>query len=199
AQLPAEPEELMVFYGVGNHGGGPTRANLDSIKRLNETGGLPRLEPSSPRAFFDSVAANGDIPVHAGELQHHGVGCYSAHSGIKRWNRRAENLLQRAEKWAVVADVVAGLPYPLAELTEAWKLLLFNQFHDTLAGTSIAPAYEDARDQIGYASSIAALAFNRAVQAIARRIDIPEEPRMTPVVVFNPHPLTLRCDAEFEF
>src|SRR5207253_1929970 len=82
AQLPAEPEELMVFYGVGNHGGGPTRANLDSIRRLNETGALPRLEPSSPRAFFDSVAGNGDIPVHAGELQHHGVGCYSAHSGI---------------------------------------------------------------------------------------------------------------------
>src|SRR5207237_5754776 len=45
AQLPAEPEELMVFYGVGNHGGGPTRANLDSIRRLNETGALPRLEP----------------------------------------------------------------------------------------------------------------------------------------------------------
>jgi alpha-mannosidase len=199
AQLPAESEELMVFYGVGNHGGGPTRANLDSIRRLNATGALPRLEPSSPRAFFDSVARNGDIPVHAGELQHHAVGCYSAHSGIKRWNRRAENLLQRAEKWGVVADVVAGRPYPLAELSDAWKLLLFNQFHDTLAGTSIAPAYEDARDQIGYASSVASLAFNRAVQSIARQIEILAEEGTAPIVVFNPHAWPLRADVELEF
>jgi alpha-mannosidase len=199
AQLPPEPPELMVFYGVGNHGGGPTKANLDSIARLNATGGLPRMELSSARAFFDRVAPNGDLPTHAGELQHHGVGCYSAHSGIKRWNRRAENLLQRAEKWAAVADALGGPRYPLAELTEAWKLLLFNQFHDTLAGTSIAPAYEDARDQIGHASSIAALAFNRAVQSLARRIEIPFEEGMTPIVVFNPHPWPLRADVEFEF
>jgi alpha-mannosidase len=198
AQLPADEPELMVFYGVGNHGGGPTRANLDSIRRLNGTGTLPRLECSSPRAFFDR--ANGrELSVVEGELLHHSPGCYSAHSGIKRWNRRAENLLQRAEKWAAVADVVAGQPYPLAQLTDAWKLLLFNQFHDTLAGTSIAPAYEDARDQLGYASSVAALTFNRAIQSVARRIDIPFEEATYPVVVFNPHPWPVQADAELEF
>src|ERR1700760_4069946 len=101
AQMPTD--DLMVFYGVGNHGGGPTRANLDSIRSLNEAGGLPRLPPRSPRAFFHAGGANGGRPVPRGELQHHGVGCYSAHSGIKRWNRRAENLLLRAEKWSAVA------------------------------------------------------------------------------------------------
>jgi alpha-mannosidase len=199
AQLPAEPPELAVFYGVGNHGGGPTKANLDSIARLNATGGLPPLELSSLRSFFDSVARRDGVPAHAGELQHHGVGCYTSHSGIKRWNRRAENLLQRAEKWAVVAEALGGPAYPRAELEQAWKLLLFNQFHDTLAGTSIAPAYEDARDQLGHASSIASLAFNRAVQSIARRIDIPLDERTHPVVVFNPHPWPLRSDVELEF
>jgi alpha-mannosidase len=199
AQLPADRPELMVFYGVGNHGGGPTRANLDSIRRLNETDSLPRLECSSTRAFFDHVAQEPDIPVHAGELQHHCVGCYTAHSGVKRWNRRAENLLLRAEKWAVVAEAVAGLEYPREELTQAWKLVLFNQFHDTLAGTAIAPAYEDSRDQYGHASSLAASVFNRAVQAVARRIHIPAEPDMRPVVVFNPHPWRLRADVELEF
>jgi alpha-mannosidase len=200
AQLPTDRPELMVFYGVGNHGGGPTRANLDSIRRLDAMDGLPRLECSSTRAFFDRiVAADGDIPVHTGELQHHCVGCYSAHSGVKRWNRRAENLLQRAEKWAVVADVVGGLPYPLAQLTDAWKLALFNQFHDILAGTSIAPAYEDSRDGFGHACSLAEQAFNRAVQVVGRRIDIAPEPEMTPVVVFNPHPWPLSTDVEFEF
>jgi alpha-mannosidase len=200
AQVRADGPALMVFYGVGNHGGGPTKANIESIRRLSESmNGTPRVEFSSPRAFFDAVAEDDDIPVHADEMLHHAVGCYSAHSGVKRWNRRAENLLQRAEKWAVVADVLGGAPYPCDELTEAWKLVLFNQFHDTLAGTSIAPAYEDSRDQHGHASSIAANALNRAVQTISRRIDIPPEPELRPIIVFNPHPWPLRADVEFEY
>jgi alpha-mannosidase len=199
AQLPAEIEESMVFYGVGNHGGGPTKANLDSIARLSSTGGLPALELSSTRRFFDGVRGNGDIPVVRDELQHHGVGCYTSHSGIKRWNRRAENLLLRAEKWSAVADAIGAQPYPHTELRQAWKLLLFNQFHDTLAGTSIEPAYDDARDQLGHASSVAALAFNRAIQSLARQIEIAQEEEMRPVVVFNPHAWRLRADVEVEY
>src|SRR6185436_3297736 len=110
-------------------GGGPTKANLDSIARLNAHGDGTRLELSSLRAFFDAIGDNGEIPVWRGELQHHAPGCYTTHSGIKRWNRRAENMLQRAEKWSVVADSLGAQAYPQAELTEAWKLLLFNQFH----------------------------------------------------------------------
>jgi alpha-mannosidase len=200
AQLPADAPELMVFYGVGNHGGGPTRANLDSIRRLDATGGLPALRCGQPRDFFDRLVASGvDIPVHTGELQHHAVGCYSAHSGVKRWNRRAENLLARAEKWASVAAEVAGVDYPAAELAKAWQLVLFNQFHDTLGGAAIEPAYEDSRDQFGHAVSLAGEAFNRAVQTLARRVDIRQEQDMSPVVVFNPHPWPLVADVEFEF
>jgi alpha-mannosidase len=198
-QLPADEPELMVFYGVGNHGGGPTKTNLDSIRRLDESGDLPHLRCSSTRAFFDSVGGNGDLPEYAGDLLHHSPGCYGAHSGIKRWNRRGESLLQRAEKWAAVAERLGGPAYPLDELTNAWKLLLFNQFHDTLAGTSIAPAYEDARDQLGYASSVAAHVFNRSIQSVARQIAIPFEEGTTPVVVFNPHPWPVQADSEFEF
>ena len=200
AQLPPDAPELMVFYGVGNHGGGPTKANLDSIRRLDATDGLPRLRCGGPRAYFDElVAGSTEIPVHAGELQHHAVGCYSAHSGVKRWNRRAENLLARAEKWATIATVVAGVDYPRAELGQAWRQVLFNQFHDTLGGAAIEPAYEDSRDQYGHAVSLAGEVFNRAVQSITRRIDIPAEPDMTPLVVVNPHPWRLRADVEFEF
>jgi alpha-mannosidase len=196
--LPVDLEEAAVFYGVGNHGGGPTRANLDQIARLNGSGEA-QLQLSSMRRFFDAVADADGLPTWSGELQYHSPGCYTTHSGIKRWNRRTENLLQRAEKWSVIADHLGVQPYPLEQLTEAWNLLLFNQFHDTLAGTSIEPAYEDARDQLGHAASIAALAFNRAVQSIARQIEIEEEEEMRPVVVFNPHPWTLRTDAEVEY
>jgi alpha-mannosidase len=199
ATLPPGDEDWAVFYGVGNHGGGPTVANLEQIERLNGEPDLPRLEPSSLRRFFDAAGTNGEHPTVAGELQHHAPGCYTTHSGIKRWNRRTENLLQRAEKWCAVAAALDAQPYPHEELAVAWKLLLFNQFHDTLAGTSIEPAYEDARDQLGHASSVASLAFNRAVQSIARQIAVEPEDDMRPVVVFNPHPWPLRADAEVEY
>ena len=193
ATLPEGDEEYAVFYGVGNHGGGPTKANLDQIERMG-------LEPSSLRRFFDAAASNGSRPVIRGELQHHSPGCYTTHSGIKRWNRRAENALLRAEKWSAIADSLGLRSYPLAELTHAWKLVLFNQFHDTLAGTSIEPAYEDARDQLGHAASIAATTFNAAAQSIARQIAIEEETEeMRPVVVFNPHAWPLRADVELEY
>ena len=187
ATLPDELGEAAVFYGVGNHGGGPTRANLRSIDELRERDGLT-LELSSLRRFFDAVEHE-DLPAWRGDLQYHAPGCYTTHSGIKRWNRRAENLLQRAEKWSVVADALGAQSYPLRDLSDAWQLLLFNQFHDTLAGTSIEPAYEDARDQIGHATSLAALAFNRAVQSIARQIAIPYEEGTFPLVVFNAAPV----------
>jgi alpha-mannosidase len=198
ATLPTDRAELAVFYGVGNHGGGPTKANLRSIAELNERNGGTRIELSSLRRFFDAVDGE-ELPVWHGELQYHAPGCYTTHSGIKRWNRRAENLLQRAEKWSAVANALGVQRYPLRELSEAWQLLLFNQFHDTLAGTSIEPAYEDARDQIGHASSLASLAFNRAVQSVARQIEIPYEEDVHPLVVFNPHPWRLKADVELEY
>jgi alpha-mannosidase len=173
-------------------------ANLRSIREMDARDDGTRLELSSLRRFFDAVDGK-DLPVWRGDLQYHAPGCYTSHSGIKQWNRRAENLLQRAEKWSAVADSLGLQPYPLRDLSEAWQLLLFNQFHDTLAGTSIEPAYEDARDQIGHATSLAALAFNRAAQSLARQIAIPHEEGTHPIVVFNPHPWRLEADVELEY
>ncbi len=200
AQLPDRWTEMMAFYGVGNHGGGPTRENLESIRRLDGAGAMPRLRHSTPRQFFDTVLQSGaEPPVVRDDLQHHAVGCYSAHSGIKRWNRRAENVLGTAETWAAVASTVSGQPYPAADLTRAWKQVLFNQFHDTLGGTAIEPAYRDARDQLGEASSIAARAQNVAIQSLSRRIAIPTDPATVPIVVFNPHAWPVRRTVELEF
>ncbi|HWE10363.1 MAG TPA: glycoside hydrolase family 38 C-terminal domain-containing protein [Solirubrobacteraceae bacterium] len=199
ASLPERDGEWAVFYGVGNHGGGPTKANLEQIRALDSRGDLPKLESSSLRRFFDRAAGDGELPTVTGELQHHAPGCYTTHSEIKRTNRRAESLLARAERWCAVADWLELRPYPAADLERAWKLVLFNQFHDTLAGTSIEPAYEDARDQLGHACSLAAGAFNAAVQSIARQIEIPPEPDTRPLVIFNPHPWAVGADVELEF
>jgi len=191
-------DEFACFYGVGNHGGGPTRENIASIHRLDALPDMPRLVFSTLGAFFDAVRANEwRLPVVHDELQKHASGCYSAHSRIKRWNRQAENALLRAEKWATIANHVAGLPYP-ADFERAWRAILFNQFHDIMAGTSIAPAYDDARAAYGEALTIADRAFNNAVQALAWRMAIPHEDNVKPIVVFNPHAWAVKADVELE-
>ncbi|TCC58190.1 alpha-mannosidase [Kribbella pittospori] len=197
-QLPVTTEPLMVFYGVGNHGGGPTIENIESIKQLAERDLFPEMFPSTMRRFFDEARTFDGIPVHASELQPHAIGCYAAHSGIKRQNRLAEQALLAAEKWATVAAEVSGMPDATAELGHAWKQVLFNQFHDIAAGTAIEPAYDDARDQLGEAKAIAARLANRSIQSIARQIDIPAESAMVPVAVFNPHAWPVTATVELE-
>ena len=192
-------DELMCFYGVGNHGGGPTRENIESIRRLNDDPDFPRLVFSDPDTFFEAIEArNLPIPVVHDELQHHASGCYAAHSGVKRWNRLAENRLMAAEKFAALAARLAGMPYPRDEFARAWKRVLFNQFHDTLAGTSLEAAYDDARDQFGEALAIADRAQNDAVQSIAWAIDIPPQEGVKPLTVFNPHAWGSRVNVAFQ-
>ncbi|MCX7669185.1 MAG: glycosyl hydrolase-related protein, partial [Anaerolineae bacterium] len=199
AEMKPPLDEFMCFYGVGNHGGGPTIANIECIRRLNAAADLPELRFSSPETFFRSVEHKGlPLPVVRDELQHHASGCYAAHSGIKRWNRLAEHRLLTAEKWSVLAAWTTGQPYP-ADFARAWRNLLFNQFHDILAGTAIEPAYEDARDQIGETLAIADRGFNLAVQSFAWRIHIPQETGSRPIVVFNPHTWASRQVVELEF
>ena len=194
----ADYPEMMCFYGVGNHGGGPTIASLHAIAEWNGDPAFPTMIQSSPREFFDHVLAAGiDIPVVRTDLQHHAAGCYSAHSGVKRWNRQAENLLIAAEKWSSAASRVLGRPYP-ADLTQAWKQVLFNQFHDILAGTSLEAAYDDARDTYGEAMAIARRRQTHALQAIAWQIDIPLRKETTPIIAFNPHAWPIRATVELE-
>lgn len=191
-------DELMCFYGVGNHGGGPTRENIESIRRLNDDPALPELTFSTPTRYFAAVKERGwTLPVVHDDLQHHASGCYAAHSGVKAWNRKAENLLAAAEKWSAVAAIVAEQPYP-RELEHAWKGVLFNQFHDILAGTSLETAYDDARDVCGEAMAIGARSLNYATQALVWRINIPEAEGVRPLVVFNAHAWAVDSTVEIE-
>ena len=186
---------VMCFYGVGNHGGGPTRQNIDSIHALDGQNGI-RLKLSDPDEFFDQVT--GELPIVNGDLLHHASGCYAAHSGIKRWNRQAENALLTAEKWSTAAHVMLGGRDRRAELRDAWKKLLFNQFHDILAGTAIIEAYEDARQDLGYALSVADDVSNEALQTIARHVDVPFVDGAQPYLVFHPHAFEAQYPVQIE-
>lgn len=198
-ELRAPYDEFMCFYGVGNHGGGPTKASIDSIHRLNAAPDFPNLILSTPEAFFEAVEAKDwPIPIVHGDLQKHASGCYAAHSGIKQWNRRAENRLIAAEKWSTIANWTTQQPYP-TDFDRAWKSVLFNQFHDILAGTSLEAAYDDARDSYGEALAIADRNLNYAVQSLAWNIKIDQaEDGTRPIVVFNPHTWPVRANIELE-
>jgi alpha-mannosidase len=181
---------ILGFYGVGNHGGGPTRHAIAQILEARKPGqGLPKVLFSTLGEYFQGflkTTKKTAIPAIATDLQHHARGCYSAHSEMKRLNRQCEHALMAAERFATVAWLLDGLIYPQDQFEKAWKDVLYNQFHDVLAGTSLESAYQDTRDQLGGARHRADVIANEAVQRIAKTINTTAEGNT--VVVINPLP-----------
>jgi len=190
--------DSMLFYGVGNHGGGPTIALINEIKE-----NIPDGIFATPDEFFDNLNKK-DLPTISGELQHHARGCYSALSYIKKENRRCEQNLLAAEKLCTMSSKLTDYKYPKKKLNKAWKNLLFNQFHDILGGCSIKSAYNDASYLFGETMSITEQEMYFAMQKIVLDIDtlgdneLPSpmiknkktwesESLGIPVVIFNPH------------
>ena len=202
ADLPA-PSVGMAFYGIGNHGGGPTAALLSKMK--NELDG--RFVYSTPERYFAEVSAL-DMPTIKEDLQYHARGCYSALDEIKHNNRRTESALLTAERFALLADKTVGFSLEKAELDRAWRDLLFCQFHDILGGCSIPEAYGSARNAHGEALAISARHTNAALSRITGDIDalgglpngaISEEDAEKlgyPFAVFNPHAHPVRASVK---
>ena len=133
----------LFFCGLGDHGGGPTRTEIETV--LAHRNDFPGVEVrfSHPDAFFDAVRASSHfdaLPVFEGELQHHAIGCYSAFSTVKRDLRRTEALAERSLK-----------RLPSATRATVARALLFASFHDILAGTCVASAYRTALDDLASA------------------------------------------------
>jgi len=185
-EMNEDADQLALFYGVGNHGGGPTIENIKSIHEINAREDC-HLVMSTLEDFFDSIRGdNREHPTVQDELQHHASGCYSSHSIIKKYNRISENILLAAEKFCSIANCIQNQPYP-DNFQRAWKRVLFNQFHDIMAGCSLVSAYEDARNAHGEAINIGEINLNYAIQAISWNIGIGHEENMRPIIVFNPH------------
>lgn len=142
-------EHVMCFYGVGNHGGGPTKAHVEYIR--DHTHAFPGLELrfSTPERFYEAVYPSWDrLPLVTAELelQHTFPGCYSVMHDIKQSQRASENLLAQSER---LIEMCVTSPDDFGDLHKnldmAWEDLLFTQFHDILAGACIPPAYEAVR------------------------------------------------------
>jgi alpha-mannosidase len=143
-----EANSSLVPFGYGDGGGGPTREMLAAAAISRSLEGSPTVQIESPRAFFERAEAEyAAPPVWTGELYlefHRGT--YTSQARTKRGNRRSESLLREAELWAATASIRAGFDYPYERLDELWHVVLLQQFHDILPGSSIAWVYRVAEE-----------------------------------------------------
>lgn len=174
--------DFMVLYGRGDHGGGPTQEKLDNIDALQQTRVFPKVEFSTPQKFFQKIEASKvALPVLRDEmyLEYH-RGCYTTQAATKKFNRKMECQLETAEKYASFAPI----PWPKAQLDDAWQRTLFNQFHDILPGSSIPVVYEHALASYDTAASEVAAVIEKSIKAIAKNVNT--RGWGTPFMIFNP-------------
>jgi alpha-mannosidase len=141
-------DQMMHLYGIGDHGGGPTRAMMEQGQQwMDPKMPFPRIFDGTALGFFQDMekeAPSLNLPIWKNELYleyHRGV--YTTQAETKRRNRESEELLLNAEKFASLASL-ASAPYPGEQFNDAWKKVLFNQFHDVAAGSGIPVIYKDA-------------------------------------------------------
>ncbi len=136
----------VILYGHGDGGGGPTREMVERLRRYKDLQGIPKAHLASPQTFFDTLAPIADrLPKQIGEIyfEYH-RGTYTSQAWIKKANRKAEFLLHNIEFLASIALKIKKAAYPEKELQHLWQLLLLNQMHDILPGSSIELVYKDA-------------------------------------------------------
>ncbi len=172
---PGVISPLLMAYGYGDGGGGPTREMLENIRELASFPAVPKVHCGSVEEFFGRLEADaGDsLPTWNGELYlefHRGT--YTTQARNKRANRKSEFLLHDAEFLAALAATIdPAHRYPHEELRRAWELVCLNQFHDIIPGSSIAPVYAESLRQYAQVSEVTELVREQALASLAQHID----------------------------
>jgi alpha-mannosidase len=189
--------ESLFSFGWGDGGGGPSEKMLENYGRLKDFPAMPRLRMARVDEFFASLPEDG-LPRWTGELYlelHRGT--LTTQAKVKKLNREAEHRLLEAEAFAAVA-ALSGAPYPAEELERLWKVLLLNQFHDILPGTSISEVYQDAHRQLEETVSGAERLRDEALHDLAQGTEPADSERCVLVAnaALHPRPLTVLLPAE---
>lgn len=166
-------DSMILAFGWGDGGGGPTRDHLEFLRREQDLEGLPRVRMASPAEFFQNVLKRG-LPKerYVGELyfQAH-RGTYTSQARTKRGNRKSEFALREAEMWGTAARVLCNHEFTAQTLDSAWRKVLLNQFHDILPGSSIHRVYEEAEALHAEVISEAQQATQKAAQHFTHPAD----------------------------
>ncbi len=162
----------MLVYGVGDHGGGPTRRDLLAAREMNAWPIFPTLAFSTAQAFYRKLEkAGGKLPVVTGELNYEFAGCYTTQSLIKRSNRLAEARLADTEFAAVANRLATGAAYPAEIVAEDWRRTLFSHFHDILPGSGVRDTRTYAHGQFQETAASTAVVTTRALRQVAAAVD----------------------------
>ncbi|NQT93697.1 MAG: hypothetical protein HQ559_13135 [Lentisphaerae bacterium] len=158
------------FFGVGDHGGGPSIAEIESFNGFISSQPAGDTGYSTCLRFFDEAASTPNIPTYAGDLHMHAVGCYSVVRNLKDAVRRSEHGLQLAGR---ALDMNGETD---ACLETAWKTTLFNQFHDIMPGSCSPDAADQAIAELGGVQGLCRDTAYRALKTVsmAKRAHVPE-------------------------
>lgn len=179
-------DEVIFSFGHGDGGGGPTKEMIENGMRLKNMAGIPRCRFGKIHEYFDRLERELDkskLPVWNGELylELHRA-CQTTQARTKRNNRKSELLYRDAELISSWASLHGGT-YRQEELYEGWKIILRNQFHDILPGSSIGEVYEDAEKDYAKAFKIGREALSESLKTLCSKIDTSGEGEA--IVLFN--------------
>ena len=202
-------QTVGIFYGLGDHGGGPTRRQIDDFSAWAKAHPEIRVVHSTMHRFFHALETEvrglprNYLPEVQGELNYVARGCYSTMAKLKFAYRKAESLVSRAETTQTAISLATQRPQKT--LAHAWDGVLFNTFHDILPGTSIERAFDDQIAQLGQSIHQSQVAELAALNTLASQADtrvLPAAGYDLPTgiagLVFNPHPFPFEGYVEFE-
>lgn len=194
-----EKEVAAVLWGVGNHGGGPSRIDLDKLKVLMKENKDFKIIHSTPEMYFKQLADSKiKLPRHEKDLNSWAVGCYTSQIRIKQKHRLLENELYMVEKMMSHASILGLTKYPYAELHEATCDLMVAEFHDILPGSSIQNVEETSLRLMDHGLEILSRLKARAFFALASGQKKAKENEI-PILVYNPHSFKVQGAFECEF
>ena len=189
----------LVLWGIGNHGGGPSRIDLTNLQELIERTETFEIVHSTPEAYFAELHASGkELPVYGKDLNPWAPGCYTSQILVKQKHRKLENELYAVEK-VMSAYALQGFgEYPQKELHEATVDLMVSEFHDMLPGTSIKTVEEATIRLMDHGLEILSRLKARAFFALTSGQPKAGEGEV-PIFVYNPHPYPVSGIFECEF
>ncbi len=181
-QLP----QSVVIFGVGDHGGGPTREQILRIESYRLDPIFPRVHFASADTFFNQLAkqpAAASLPIVDTGLQYTFEGCYTTHADIKKAIRFSENNLYSAEVLSSLSAMM-GQRYPVKGFRDAWKPTAFAQFHDIACGSAIHSTYDWMHQQLAPAFNFEKDQTRKSLRFLAANVDT-RGPAKTAIVVWN--------------
>ncbi len=194
-----EKNQGMLLWGIGNHGGGASREDLEQLRELSQEKSEWDVRHGIPEDYFETMSRKEDeLPRLAQDLNPWAVGCYTTMALIKQKHRLLENTYYLTEKIVSHASLQGLMDYPTEELRQSLEDLLFCEFHDILPGSSIAEVETFALRRMDHALEILSRLKARAFFALAKGEKKAEEGEF-PVFVYNPHPYPVKETISCEF